>query len=407
MTNNFATIKHYDDVKECVDDNYIVKDTEEYKVISYILPTSATFPDKTTIDAKIRREFRGIIFCNKTGKIIRRPLEKFFNLGERQSITLEKLSDFKEASIFEKLDGSMIAFFRTHSGKLIAGTKMGETDISPYVDKFLEANPNYVKFVEMMLLQNKTPIFEWLDSCNNKIVLDYGTKPRLVLLAVRDLYTGEYEQFGFLQNLAHLSGVEIVRKITDKAFSEDFINFAKSQKDEEGHVVRFENGLAVKIKNDWYVNVHRAKSNLCDEKNVVKLVLTNSTDDLKPLLEPENVKALEEFELSLVRQVHYMVNTAVENLQIIKSRELDKKTLALTYKDVTPSWLMSMLFTYHGKDIETEVIFEHVVEFILKYCDKKRKYQENLMNGCLKDIVRWKPLMFFTTEDVVVEDDDE
>ena len=399
--------KHSDEL------NFTIADKGEYTVIDYILPNPKTFPEVNENDSQqVQKEkldirnCRGIIFCNVTGKIIRLPLEKFFNLNERQSITLEKLLHL-DGDILEKLDGSMIASFRTHSGRLIHGSKMGETPISPFVDAFILDNPHYTKFIEFILNQNKTPIFELLDSANNKIVLDYGSKVRLVLLGVRDMTTGEYFPYGFLQHLAHQFNIELVQRITEKAFSEEFVNFAVKQEGVEGYVVRLSNGVAVKVKNEWYSLVHHAKSSLSGERHVVQLIINGQTDDLKPLLEPENRTLIDSFEEEVYSAIADTCLGIAKVLQTIKDDNLDRKTYSLGLMKTVPEFYQGFIWNNWGTEIYQEKIMQDLKNYILKYCPMgKSKYEKNVRKPLfdLYNVTRWRPLMFFESE-IEVDDD--
>lgn len=399
--------KHSDEM------NFTIADKGEYTVIDYILPNPKTFPEVNENDSQqVQKEkldirnCRGIIFCNVTGKIIRLPLEKFFNLNERQSVTLEKLLHLG-GDILEKLDGSMIASFRTHSGRLIHGSKMGETPISPFVDAFIVDNPHYTKFIEFILNQNKTPIFELLDSANNKIVLDYGSKVRLVLLGVRDMTTGEYFPYGFLQHLAHQFNIELVQRITDKAFSEEFVNFAVKQEGVEGYVVRLSNGVAVKVKNEWYSLVHGAKSSLSGERNVVQLILNGQADDLKPLLEPENKALLEKFEQEVLNSIIESCIFIEKVFVSIAIGKMDRKTYSLGLMKNIPEFYRGFIWNNWETSTDREKIMKDVRDYILKYCPMGRsKYEKNVRKPLfdMYNVTRWRPLMFFESE-IEVDDD--
>lgn len=71
----------------------------------------------------------------------------------------------------------------------------------------------------------------------------------------------------------------------------------------EGYIIRFENGHMVKLKNAWYLNLHRAKDQLSNEKNVYRLVLSEHHDDLLPQLDPDTRRALENFAADLSHAV--------------------------------------------------------------------------------------------------------
>jgi RNA ligase len=89
----------------------------------------------------------------------------------------------------------------------------------------------------------------------NRIVLDYGTEKKLVLITVRDNDTDE-------ESLPTDLGFECVEKINKtieelviEKKREDFIN-------KEGFVIRFSNGFRVKVKYEQYFILHRLVTGL-------------------------------------------------------------------------------------------------------------------------------------------------
>lgn len=194
MFYQFPTITHLSDVLPHVEgrDDFVVAVKDGYTVINYILQTSDTFrPDLTDRGNLIRRECRGLIFDNETGVLIRRPFHKFFNVGEREeTLTLDLTQPHQ---ILVKLDGSMIAPFKTSDGRLRWGTKMVAESFETAVSNFVErSNIDYEGFARDVISSGCTPIFEWM-SRDNRIVIDYGAEPKLTLLAIRNMITGVYQ----------------------------------------------------------------------------------------------------------------------------------------------------------------------------------------------------------------------
>src|SRR5690606_20426848 len=61
--------------------------------------------------AWIRRNCRGVTFDDRSGDVVSLPLHKFFNLNQTEETQFHVLRD-RRATIYEKLDGSMIHFFK-------------------------------------------------------------------------------------------------------------------------------------------------------------------------------------------------------------------------------------------------------------------------------------------------------
>ena len=91
MNYKFPEIRTIDDVLPAIEGRkeFYVTDKGYYKVINYHVNLEDTFPEIDEQDPipAVRRECRGIMFNTHSGRIIRRPFHKFFNLGERLETT--------------------------------------------------------------------------------------------------------------------------------------------------------------------------------------------------------------------------------------------------------------------------------------------------------------------------------
>lgn len=192
MFYKFPEITNISDVLPAIEGSpeFIVANRGDHTVINYVVSTPDTFPPVVTVNDALRRECRGIVFDNATGNIIRRPLHKFFNANQTDETQVNKIDFDSPHSIYEKLDGSFIAPYRTSLGRLYIGTKMGNTDVATAAEQFVLARSNYLQLIDNLIEANYTPIFEW---CTRKqrIVIDHP-EDRLVLLAVRHMITGDY-----------------------------------------------------------------------------------------------------------------------------------------------------------------------------------------------------------------------
>lgn len=198
----FPIIEHINQVYEAIRGRpeFICANRDTHLIFNYNVSFEDTFPEPDTKDEnlnnlyRIRRECRGLIFCSKTGKVIRRPFHKFFYINERNSTSADKIDLTKQHHILEKLDGSFISPYRTHDNKFLVGTKMGVTDIANMSLKFFEDNSPHRELSEYCIENNMTPIFEFTTR-KQRIVIDYGNEDRLTLLAIRHNITGEYIKY--------------------------------------------------------------------------------------------------------------------------------------------------------------------------------------------------------------------
>jgi RNA ligase len=313
---------------------FVVAVKEGYTVINYNMMMADTF------DCPIRRECRGIIFDTATGNIIRRPFHKFFNVNEREETQDQVVDLSRPHAILEKLDGSMIAPFYVN-GEMIWGTKMGATDVAKPVEEFVEVHPNYRQFAEYALERGYTPIFEWC-SRKQRIVLDYQ-EDQLILTAMRNLNTGEYMSRDQMINTADQFFIPFVRSFAPRSNMKAFIEYVRGLEDLEGFVVRFDDGHMIKLKCDWYVQIHKAKEAILQDRNIVELILDEKLDDIKAHLPAEDRDRLTYFEF----QINSRIIDKAAHLSDATNREQymgDRKYFALNRAQEYSSYSRAIVF---------------------------------------------------------------
>ena len=281
MNYKFPILSHIDDVLPAIEgrDEFIVAKKDGYTVINYVVVKPDTF-SRDEEGWEIRRECRGLIFDDQ-GYLISRPYHKFFNMNERDETDIKNLPFFREHNVLEKLDGSMVRPFMLNS-ELRLGTKMGITDTSMMAEEYLAGHHvNLHDQIEIWLAEGWTPIFEFVGP-HNKIVVDYD-QPGLYLTALREVDTGNYLD---IQKFTHYT-----KKHNHKALSSDNgqldarIDEIRSAKNSEGVVIRWYDGHMVKVKNDWYLRLHKTKDAISTDRKVVYYIINNELDDIMAILD--------------------------------------------------------------------------------------------------------------------------
>jgi RNA ligase len=300
MNYQFPEIRAIEDVLPHIEgrSEFIVAEREFGTVINYVVSMADTF-DMTGPDdlgGAIRRECRGIIFDTE-GRIMSRPFHKFFNVNEKEETQMHKLEldMLFDHVIMEKMDGSMIRPVRLN-GMVRLATKMGITDIAIEAEKLL--TPEQYEWLEDTMSDNLTPIFEYI-APTNKIVIEYS-EPKLVLLAMRGNFSGKYVMPNF-------APFEIVPQYgsVEGGLSE-YIARAREMQGREGDIIRFANGHMLKIKNDWYVRIHKTKDLIRSDRNIADIIVNEQLDDVLPLLDASD--------LVLVRAYEQRFDAALENV---------------------------------------------------------------------------------------------
>jgi len=182
---------------------------------------------------------RGLV-TDHQGNVIAKSFDKFFNLEELSSSEIPR----EPFEVYEKLDGSLIIIF-WHQGQIVVASR-GSFDS----DHALEAKSILGSYALNKLDKSKVYCGELIVPWN-RIVVGYGNKRSVVLLAKFDNSGNEYsidryEQYGF----------EVVKK-----FDLSNLDLSKLKQqirdDEEGYVVRFKSGKRLKIKGQEYIRLHK------------------------------------------------------------------------------------------------------------------------------------------------------
>jgi len=276
----FPVIEHIDQFEPIIAKNpaaYYKTDKGDYVTFNYSSLNPNNFPPVENYEDAFIREARGIAFLKSTGKIISRPFHKFFNLGERDETDIDVMN-YIGAQVAEKLDGSMIHALDLPQGPRLA-TRAGITDVSLKAERFIAANAVYQDFIHDMVKFGFTPIFEFV-SPDNKIVINYQ-KPRLVLLAIRNRFIGEYATH-LEKNLQGYEGIPLP-KVWDGTSIEEI----RAWEGQEGVVVTLVNGHRVKIKADAYVRLHRYIDIMKSDRHFVIARLSENWDDIYSNAAPE------------------------------------------------------------------------------------------------------------------------
>lgn len=327
MDYKFPIIRHIDDVLPHIEgrDEFIVAERDFGTVINYVVAMQDTF-NMTGLDdlgGAIRRECRGLIF-DKEGNIMSRPFHKFFNVNEREETQTHEIDMSQPHVIMEKMDGSMIRPLLV-DGYLRLGTKMGVTEVSMNAEAWLvRQDPALKEWLRQCVEDNVTPLFEWV-SCSNQIVIDYADED-LVYLGTRDNVTGLYvmDTSCPFDTVPQYGSLELGLN--------DYIDIARNQENREGDIIRFADGHMLKIKNDWYVRIHKALDRVRFDRNIVALILHEEMDDVVPLMPADVVRRVRQFEIDFWDAFGKTEKTlAMLYREAVRGYDGDRKRIALEF----------------------------------------------------------------------------
>lgn len=360
MRYHFPHIGNLRDIRGAIADRpeFITVDKGAYIVVDYVYTAEDTFGDANTLTGILRRECRGLVF-DRDGILRSRPYHKFFNLNERPETQQGSINVYQHHHILEKLDGSMIRPLLIEGGWRLA-TRMGVTAVAMQAETYLAGSglsSEYTRVFETCRQRGMTPIFEWCSPAN-QIVVKY-TEERLVLAAVRHTYTGAYLDYNQMYSLlreCNAVAIPIVQSFGSLTESlSGFVTKARQQEDMEGYVIRFSDGHMLKIKNDWYVQIHKTKDVLSSPRDVVGLIVENRLDDVIALLPPADQDEIK----TMARDVQTSIDARVKELKAALRKERrrtkkDRKTFATEYAQEYAGIMKSWLFACWDDTIPPE-----------------------------------------------------
>lgn len=288
---------------------------------------------------------RGLIIDRFTGEIVARPFDKFFNWGERGP--LNRRPEGYIVSVTEKIDGSLGILYRKDNKCFIATRGAFDSEQAIWATDFLNKNYNLSDFLSGEL-SNLTLLFEIVYP-GNRVVIDYGNKEGLILLAARNRITGEYLSFyPSLYNLSIKYGFETPRVYKFNDTIEIIEKTLQMDANEEGFVVEFSNGERFKFKGNKYLELHKLITGL-SFKSTVRAIAAGTANYIKSQLPDEFIKQFEEWE----REIYKKINEIKDKVEIAynEAPKESRKYFALfvmdKYKELA-HYLFAML---DGKDI--------------------------------------------------------
>ena len=209
---------------------------------------------------------RGLIF-DRYGNIVARPFKKFFNMGEvyEPEKPAPPLPD-EPFEVTEKMDGSLGILYPVYVGDhpvpyyQIASRGSFTSEQAQRANTMLQRTYGMYGALDPlnqgpMFRQGHTYLFEILYP-ENRIVVDYGDKEMLVLLAIIDNDTGRDVPFVDEPDLALY--FPVVRRYDGVSGIEELMLRYEGEDNFEGFVVRFtESDTRLKVKLPEYLRLHK------------------------------------------------------------------------------------------------------------------------------------------------------
>ena len=130
-----------------------------------------------------------------------------------------------------------------------------------------------------------------------------------------------------------------------------FLDYVRDLEDLEGFVVRFDDGHMLKLKCHWYIQIHKAKEAILQDRNIVELILEEHLDDVKAHLPVEDRDRLNKFENDFNLAVKDVAATILAEIIDLNQRDIDRKTFATTIAPSMDSYTRPIIFSLWVNDV--------------------------------------------------------
>lgn len=300
--------------------SFLIKDDGNYTLIKY----GFGITDFAAI-GDLGLEARGLIVknCGNFYKEVCHGLNKFFNMEEPNAAKLDWEHGF---SVLEKMDGSNIRVWYDEGEWYIStlGTIFADND--EYGVMFKKACGdfnNYVKGLDPFC----TYVYELVGPLN-RIVVRYE-ETAAYFICKRNLNLG-------LESLeapeAMRCGIKAIPSYCAKNKWDAIQLRKKLPENVEGMVVCDSHFNRVKLKTDWYLELHRVRGNgVCTIKRVVKLWQLEGLDDFIAAF-PEYLEFVE----PIMNEIRTLINSSEVAFHFLTKEEMPRKVFAAKVQQYAP-----------------------------------------------------------------------
>lgn len=299
------------------------------------------------------RVSRGLLINQTTGEIVARSFDKFFNWFEGGRVATGHI-----VSITEKIDGSTGILFRDDDGYRISTRGRVDSEQGIWATKFLRENYDLTG-----LNDDLTLIFEIIYP-ENRIVVNYGDREDLVLLAARNRHTGEYLSFfPDVYELATEYGFNLPKVYTFNDVTTLLEQTGVIDVNQEGYVVEFSDGQRFKFKGDRYLEMHKLISGLNPKRIVNAMRGGNLHSEILDIVPDEYLNEVRQ----IVKIASNIYNDAVLKVEekFEEAPKESRKDFAMWVQKNCMDVLPCMFKKYEGKPY-TDLIYKDILNRIDK-----------------------------------------
>ena len=264
------------------------------------------------MDAKWNKNnlFYRSLIVDKEGNVLSSGFPKFFNYGEKPDC-YPNPEEFKDWKYEEKIDGSLLIadyvneqFSMRTRGTVSYKTQENHKDFEVLLEK-------YPKVLDFLKENSHLSLLFEIVTPNNVIVVRPDqiefyligaiNKNGMCVVSSNDL-TNIWRKIGpipFPQSYNFLNTNDISK----------IVETIKNWKGKEGIVISYNNGQnRIKLKSDWYLFIHRVKSQLSSENNLIEYYVQSGMPDREVFQE----KIAVEFDFEIAHQLTCIIDKICE-----------------------------------------------------------------------------------------------
>jgi RNA ligase len=272
---------------------------------------------------KVTSICRGIIITRGAdgGEVIARPFEKFHNYGEEPGRGDTTYLPTDEPIIWEKLDGFMCTLYEWEGTYYIASKSSFHSTHAKWATKWYQrAFPKGKGVPEWP--KGFTPVFEGIMP-DLRIVVNYGKREQLVLLALINIETGEELSPEAWGEEFNLDTPKRFGMTLEQAKTHTLREHARDVVDEEGYVLTwYRPGMTpfrLKMKFIEYLRLHRLVTNVSPKHiwEVLRDGLTSEMDEYLNNSTPWFAKFAQKWTKAMTAEYKRLENEALTRYQAV------------------------------------------------------------------------------------------
>ena len=319
----------YDNFLKCID----IHVQDSLNTFHYSLIKGGDIDIYTNKDS-IYLEFRGTVIDMKENELVNCPFKKFFNIGERYTITTaenlnefhfidgysledikQKLKTAKKIEITNKMDGSMHSA-RYYKDNIVYASSLTSNRFLSYrlAEGWTWLTDNYRNMIKDN--PHLTFMFEYISLKDIHTVTYTEEQQGLYLIGIRDVTNGYQWFYSDVKEMSKKYNIRMtnIEKVTFDEILEKQSNFDGTEK--EGWVLNID-GTLYKLKTEGYIQLAKILESLSSPKILIHKIADDELDDFLAYL-PKNaivrimplIQKIKAYRDKLLQNIEYYYLTA-------------------------------------------------------------------------------------------------